>query len=361
MVAVLLGTTYAATIGGFTTLVGTPTNLVFVEVWERSYPDADPVSAGQWMVAVVPLGAAFLAITWAVLVRNLPELPQLGGPSGGGPSGGGSSGGGQRSYFRDELRRLGPMSRPEWLMLAVFAATALLWLLRKDLEFADTTLVPGWGAWVQQRLGTAEIHDSTVAMAMVLLMFVLPAKRDEFGRTVPLMDWQTAEKLPWGILLLFGGGFALAGAFSSTGLAKWLGEVFASGIAGWPAWLIVAGVCFLVTFLSELTSNVATCATLLPVLVGVTAALPIDPRLILVAATIAASCGFMLPIATPPNAIVFGTGRIRMAEMARAGLILNLIAVALVTAAMFLYTGPALGVKDAPARSQESGARSQAE
>jgi sodium-dependent dicarboxylate transporter 2/3/5 len=337
--ALLLGIAYAASIGGLTTLVGTPTNVAFVGIWENEFPLAPEMSAGRWMVAVAPLGIVFLLCIWAVLVWRLPRFP-----------------GGQlldRSFFGDKLRQLGRPSFAECLMLVVFASTALLWIFRKPLQFGAFTFPYSWGVPLQAglvHLGVAEnlagkyVDDSTVAMAMALLMFFLPAARDKNKRWRYLMDWETAVRLPWGILLLIGGGFALAGAFTGSGLSEWIGVRFADGVQDWPLWLLIAAVCLLLTFLTELTSNVATVSTLIPILASVSPKLGIDPRLILIPATISASCAFMLPIATPPNAIVFGSGRVRMGDMARYGIVLNLLGVVLITAATYLFIIPQFGI-----------------
>jgi sodium-dependent dicarboxylate transporter 2/3/5 len=186
------------------------------------------------------------------------------------------------------------------------------------------------------------VHDSTIAIGMALLMFVIPARRD--GHTEYLMDWETAENLPWGILLLIGGGFAIAGGFQSTGLSNWIGGLLAETAAGWPAWALVLSVCVLLTFLTEFTSNVATVATILPVVGATALELNVDPRLVMVPATISASCAFMLPIATPPNAIIFGSGRVRMGEMARYGLLLNLLGAVIVTLGTFWVIAPLMGI-----------------
>ena len=158
------------------------------------------------------------------------------------------------------------------------------------------------------------------------------------------MDWETVERLPWGILLLIGGGFAIAGGFADTGLAEWVGKRFAEAIADWPVLLVVAAVCLLLTFLTELTSNVATVSALLPILARVAIDLEIDPRLVMIPATISASCAFMLPIATPPNAIIFGSGRVSMGQMARYGIALNFLGVVLITSATFLLIVPQFGI-----------------
>ena len=332
MTVLLLGIAYSASIGGFTTLVGTPTNVTFVGIWQSKFPAGPAISAGQWMVAVTPLGLLYLLMAWWYLTRDLPRIP--------------GSENLDRGFFTRRLEELGRPQRAEWLMLAVFSATALLWMFRKQLTLGPFVVFAGWEEWFVDPEWIAEkgIHDSTVAMGMAILLFVIPARRNESGQTEYLMDWKTAEKLPWGILLLIGGGFALAGAFEETGLSLYLGKQFSSVVAGWPAWLLVAATCFLLTFLTELTSNVATVATLVPVLAQTAIDLELDPRLMMIPATIAASCAFMLPIATPPNAIVFGSGRIEMWQMVKCGIALNLLGVVLITAAMFLLLVPQLGI-----------------
>ncbi|MGH7127151.1 MAG: SLC13 family permease, partial [Planctomycetaceae bacterium] len=336
----MLSIAYAASIGGLTTLVGTPTNIAFVRIWDEAYPrdrfpDAPPISVGGWMSAVVPLGVVLLLAAWGLLTWRLQRIPgteRLG-----------------RSFFTDRLRQLGRPRLGELLMLLVFTATAVLWITRTPLMLGPYELLPGWAAWTADALAewnvTADLlHDSTVAMGMAILLFALPGGRDTEGRLMYLMDWKTAERLPWGILLLFGGGFAIAGAFTTTGLSEWLGGQFAAGLRDQPTWVLVAGTCLMLTFLSDLTSNGATVSAILPILVGATTAMDVDPRLILIPAAISASFGFMLPIATPPNAIVFGTGRIRMGDMARYGFALNLIAVALLTIGTFVLLVPQFGI-----------------
>jgi len=339
----MIAIAYAASIGGFTTLVGTPTNVTFLGIWNEQFPasryaDVPEISAGEWIAAVLPLGLLLLLGAWLLLTWRLPN--RLGTQ----PL--------DRRFFTEKLRELGPVTSAEKRMLAVFVITALLWIFRKPLTAGGVQLVPGWGDFVAELLSgwnvrPEMIHDSTVAVGMALLMFFIPAgrnQRDAHGRMRYLMDWQTAESLPWGILLLIGGGFAIAGGFQATQLADWLGERFANLVMEWPTWLLVAGVCFLMTFLTELTSNVATVSTLMPILAGTALSIGVDPRLIMLPAVISASCAFMLPIATPPNAIAFGSGRIRMGQMASYGIALNLAGVVLITAATFVLLAPQLGI-----------------
>ena len=298
------------------------------------------------MLACVPIGAIYLAVTWFVLTRKLPHSTD------------------HDHTLRLELRkRLSSLGKPtfaELMMLMVFVLTAMLWVFRQPLVIGVTTVLPGWSSlavsWFQF-LGVSGpgedfastagsfINDSTVSMLMAVLLFCLPSgTRDSVGRSVPLMDWKTASQLPWDIMLLFGGGFALAGAFGSTQLSEWLGSVLQGPLQGKPTWMVIATICLLMTFLTEFTSNVATVSTLMPTLCAICVALDVDPRLLVVPATLATSCAFMLPIATPPNAIVFGSGRIQVGDMVKYGVLLNIIGVPILTAGTYLFIKPLMGI-----------------
>ncbi len=340
-VVLMLAVAYSASVGGFTTLVGTPTNVQFREIWKQQFSEAPEISAGQWMFAVLPLGCAILLIAWYSLVRSLPQFPSLREHG--------------RRFFRERLRALGRMQSAEFKMLLVFILTASLWAFRAPLQFGDLTLLGGWGQWVAEglvKLGIDSeiadefVDDSTVAMLMALVMFLIPAHRDSDGTTHFLMDWETAEKLPWGILLLIGGGFALANGFKITGLSAWIGNMAASSMHDWPLWLMVLAICFLLSLLTEFTSNVATVSVFLPILaqVAIHESVHVDPRLIMIPATVTCSCAFMLPIATPPNAIVFGSGRLTILQMVRHGFVLNMICVVLITCYTFWVLVPLLGI-----------------
>lgn len=338
--ALTLGIAYAASIGGLATLVGTPTNIAFVNIWKSLFPDQPVISAGQWMLTWTPFGLVFLLFTWVVLVWGMKT-----------PNG---FEGLDHNFFLTRLRELGRMRRGELMMLILFVLTALLWIFRTDFQLTDEPLVPGWNRltaiwlakWNISAKDAAEyISDATVGMTIACLMFVIPVERSSKGETRFLMDWQTASKLPWDILLLFGGGFAIAGAFERTGLSIWIGEAFSRLASGQPVWVLVAAVCLLLTFLTEFTSNVATVNAIVPIIAAAAVALKIDPRLLMIPATIAASCGFMMPIGTPPNAIVFGTGRIKVVQMARYGLILDVAGVVLATIATLWLMVPQLGIK----------------
>ncbi|MFV0445919.1 MAG: SLC13 family permease [Planctomycetaceae bacterium] len=336
--AATLGVGYSATIGGMATLVGTPTNLVFVDIFQKLYPEAPPMSAGQWMTIWVPFSVVFVLIAWGLLTLFSGE-PRWKGRL-------------DRGLFRRQLSALGPMQTGERWMLGLFAFTVAAWLLRTDFKVGEAVLIPGWGRlanhWLTY-LGVTHpgdwVNDSTVAMFVAVVMFVVTIRSSADQVRTPLMDWPTASRLPWGILLLFGGGFALADACKSTGLSQWAGERLAVLVEGQPVWLMILVIGVLVTFLSELTSNVATANALLPMIAGTAVALELDPRLLMIPAAIASSCGFMLPVSTPPHAIVFGTGRIRLSEMARYGIVLNFVGALLMLATATWLLEPQLGIE----------------
>jgi len=337
--ALMLGIAYSASMGGVTTLVGTPTNIAFMGVWDHQFPNAPEISAGQWMISFIPLGIVFILCAWGLFTWNLPAIPRL------------ESLG--RKFFQQRLRELGRPSRGEWTMFVLFLLTAILWVFRGQFRFQNYVLFDGWAMdleWFLKSWGIAGsftheyVHDSTTVMAMVVLMFCLPGGTDETGKTRFIMDWQTAVRLPWGLLLLFGGGFAIAAGFEETKLSEYFGGLFTHYAEGSPPLLIVIGICLMLTFLTEFTSNMATTQIFLPILGTAAVGLGIDPRLLMLPATVSTSCAFMLPIATPPNAIVFGSGRIRIADMVRYGIWLNLLGVLLITAVTFLLLVPIFGI-----------------
>jgi sodium-dependent dicarboxylate transporter 2/3/5 len=333
----MIGIAWAASIGGMSTLVGTPTNLSFSGIWVESFPNAPEMSAGPWMMNALPVCLVMLTIAWLTLGFGM-KSTDTGSQT-------------RDNYIRDQLASLGKPGRAELWMLVIFFATAVLWIFRKPLQFGAEPILPGWGpvvsnmllGWgVDEQLATKAVHDSTVAMAMSLLMFFIPADKTRDGKTRYLMDWKTVEGLPWGVLLLIGGGFALAGAFASTGLSQWIGQGVTERLSGMPTWSIVGSLCLLMTFLTEFTSNIATVNTVMPILASVQ--LDVDPRLIMIPATLSTSCAFMLPIATPPNAIVFASGRIPMRRMIMLGFMLNLIGVVVITIGGLLLLGPTMGI-----------------
>ncbi len=293
----LLGLAWSASIGGMMTPVGTPPNLIFQGVYADSFPEAAEIGFLDWMRVAVPVAIAMLAFAWLLLSKVLMPLPgdyQLG----------------DRDVLRRRLEALGPWRTPEVLVAIGFTITALCWVFRKQL-------FPPF------------VHDSTIAAAAVIVFFVLPSGGRD-GESDRLLQWSDARRVPWGLLLLFGGGIALSTGFKSSGLTTWMGGQL-EFLAQLPTPLMVAGLCISVTFLTEVTSNTATTALILPVLAALAKATGVDPLLLMVPATLAASCAFMLPVATAPNAIVIGTEAVDPADMARAGLALNLIGVIPIT------------------------------
>ena len=300
-VALLLGIAYAASIGGMGTIVGSPPN-VFAVAFLRDNLGRE-IGFLQWMSVGVPLVVVFLPLTWLLLVRVLhpvPREPLLGG-----------------GFSRAAWEALGPVKAGERWTFVVFVLTATAWVARpwlQQLQLAGGAPLAG-------------LSDAGIAMTAALLLFVLPVDR---RRRIFAMDWPTATQLPWGVLLLFGGGLSLAAAVEGNGVGAYLGASV-QGLAGMPPWVVVLAVTTLIIFLTELTSNTATAVTFIPVLSGIAAGLGFAPAQLVIPAALAASSAFMLPAATPPNAIVFGSGYLTIPQMARAGLWLNGVGIVLVT------------------------------
>ena len=299
--ALMLGIAYGCTIGGLATLIGTPPNAFLAAFMSDSY--GIKIGFAEWMLLGLPLTAVALPIAYLILTRLLFRIETKALPGG-------------EALIQRELARLGPMSQAERRVLVIFALTASMWMLRP--------IVSGW---------IPAISDAGIAMGGALLLFLVPSHRRSDTR---LVDWPTAERVPWGVLILFGGGLSLAAAIQSSGLTAWIGAGFV-GLADLPRWLLVAAVVSAIILLTELTSNTATAAAFLPVMGSVAVGLGLSPLMLAVPAALAASAAFMLPVATPPNAIVYGSGAITIPQMVRAGIFLNVLFVGLITAAtMFL-------------------------
>lgn len=292
-VPLLLGLAYGANIGGIGTPVGTPPNVIFMALYEKQ--TGLEWTFLQWMKIGVPVVIVMMPIAWLWITRKLELKQSL------------------------EIPDPGPWRAEEVRVLIVFGVTALLWITR-------TEPLGGWNGLVERFWGVESkglMGDSTVALAMSLVMFVVPN-----GRGGRLLEWEAAKRLPWGLLLLFGGGMAIGMAFKESQLSEEVGQLL-SGVVLWSPLLVILIVCLTVTFLTEVTSNTATSSILLPILAGACRGSDgqwlVAPEILMIPAAISASCAFMLPVATAPNAIVFGTDEVTTRAMAREGLILNLI------------------------------------
>jgi len=317
-VGLLLAVAYSASIGGIATIIGTPPNLSFRRILTILFPQAPEISFADWFIFALPLSAVFLLICWGLLGYMFARDAGIDAHN--------------TDMFRREYDKLGPVGFEERVVLGLFGLLVFLWMFRRDLFF-----IPGWSRLLPDP-GLA--YDGTVAIIIAIVLFLIPARSRRGKR---LMDWETAVKLKWGIVLLFGGGFALAGGFAESGLSAWLGGQL-SAFADFPPITLVLITSTALTFLTELTSNAATSEMALPVLGSLAVAIDVNPLLLMVPATLSASCAFMLPVATPPNAIAFGTGELPMRDMVRAGILLNLIGIVLITAAIYLLGIPALGI-----------------
>ena len=311
----LIGIAYAASIGGIATLIGTPPNLAFSQIFHMTFPAAPEITFADWMLFGTPCAILLLAAAWGVL--RVMFVHHAG------------SGKGGTEEFRQEYRELGRMKSEERVILVLFAAMALLWFFRQDIALGSM-VVPGWSRLLEQ---PKFADDGTVAVLVASLLFLIPSRSKRGER---LLDWATAHKLQWGIVLLFGGGFALAAGFKESGLSAWVASQL-TGLSGVPSLVMVTSVSTLMTFLTELTSNTATTQIVLPLLGSLAVALQVNPLLLMIPATLSASCAFMLPVATPPNAIIFGTGEVKMTDLMRSGIVMNLVGIVLIVALIFIF------------------------
>jgi sodium-dependent dicarboxylate transporter 2/3/5 len=313
--ALLIGLAYSATIGGMATLVGTPTNMIFVRVYQEKFPHATTMDFTSWFVIAFPVALVFLLFTYLLLkwmfIKKDTTMAI------------------DKDFFIQEYRKLGKMSYEEIMVGSIFMITAILWFTREDIDFGGTKML-GWG----NLFGKSKeyLHDSTVAIVMALLLFLIPSKKEK-GR--PLIGWNDATRLPFDIILLFGSGFALSKGFELSGLSQWL-ALKLQGLQGVSVSLIILGVCAVVCLISEFASNVASINLVLPILVPLQTVLNVHPLVLMIPATLAASLGFMLPVATAPNTIVFGSKRITVIEMMKAGSVLDVVGILLITAAMMI-------------------------
>ncbi|KGJ04447.1 solute carrier family 13 (sodium-dependent dicarboxylate transporter), member 2/3/5 [Paracoccus halophilus] len=314
-ICLVLAIAWSATIGGLGTLLGSPPNAI-VAGYVADELDRE-IGFLQWMLIGVPLSLVFTLIAWFLMTNvlyrfKLDEVP-----------------GGQR-MIDDEIAALGQVSQGERMVLIVFGSAAFLWV------------VPGLlTSLTGSNLGfLGSLNDTAIAIAAGIAMFILPGR----GRTEMVLDWKDAENgLPWGVLLLFGGGLSLASAVAASGLDQWFGQQV-QGLGSLTPIMLIVAVTTLILFLTEITSNTATAATFIPILGGVALGIGVDPMALLIPAAFAATCAFMLPVGTPPNAIVFGTGAVTIGQMARGGFVLNIVGIILITMFIYLLGGFAMGI-----------------
>ena len=297
--ALMLAIAYSASIGGMATLIGTPPNLVLAGVVESTYHTE--ITFSQWFIFGFPISIILLVLCWIYLTRFAFKFKQKEFPGG-------------KYEIEKQLQELGKMSYEEKAILCVFSLTALAWISRSFLL----------AKWLPA------IDDTIIAIIASILLFLIPSRK----KTKPLITWEDAVKLPWGILILFGGGMALALGFDSSGLAAWIGNQLTT-LEGVSIFILLLVLIASVNFLTEITSNMATTAMLLPVLVSLATVINIHPYILLVSATVAASCAFMLPVATPPNAVVFGSGYLKIEDMVKKGIWMNIISIIILT--LFVY------------------------
>lgn len=337
-IALLLGIAYGSSIGGVATPVGTAPNNILLGTLGELYPQAPTISFGSWVAAWLPFAALYVLALWLLLTRlclrvNDDEL----------------AGG---DVVKRERNALGRMSPGERRMSFVFVLTAVLWVTREGLELGALS-IPGWGRALAQwqadgvvgasvqSLGK-HVSDATVALAVAVACFLVPSGE---GRGVRLLDWESVQRrMPWDVLLLFGGGFCLARGFEASGLDRTLGHSLAPLLTGLPSFAVVLVVAAFMTLFSELASNTVLTNLMLPVLAQMAVQSGMDPRFLMMPATIAASLGFMLPVATPPNAIAFSSGRIPMGTMLRVGWWVDLVGILLVAIVFELWGRWVLGI-----------------
>jgi sodium-dependent dicarboxylate transporter 2/3/5 len=313
-VAVMLGIAYAATIGGTATLIGTPPNLIFQRIYHMTFSNLEPISFAKWFIYAFPQAVILFTTAYLILIKIFfrPSKDLLL----------------DKSMLEEEYIKLGKMKYEEKVVSIVFFITALLWIFRTDLDIGFIN-IRGW----QSALNLGKnVDDGSVAITMAILLFILPAKQAK----TKINDASIVLKAPWDVILLFGGGFALAKGFAVSGLSDFLGYQF-DLLKDVKLLFLTAAINFMMTFLSEVTSNTAISNTVLPILASISKSNLMNPLILMLPATISVSMGFMLPVATPPNAIIYGSGKIRIGEMVKAGFVMNIVAIIINTIIFYLW------------------------
>ncbi len=324
-ISLLLGIAYAASIGGAATLVGTPPNLVFVKLFKDLFPNAPEISFAKWMLATLPIVIIMLLFIWFLLTKILYKTSKnlkI-----------------DRSIVQKEYKALGKLSYEEKTVAIIFVITAVLWITRVDINFGNFK-IPGWRNLFSN---PKSMNDGVTAIFMALLLFLIPVKNKKSNYKT-IVDASVFKDLPWSVILLFGGGFALAKGFQVSGLSEYIGTHLSS-LEGTSPLSTILGISSVMTFTTEFTSNTATTQMIIPVLASVAVAMKTNPLILIIPATLSASFAFMMPVATPPNAVVFGSGRIKMIEMIKAGFIINIIGILVITF-VFYFLGMTLFAVD---------------
>jgi len=322
-IVLMLGIAYSASIGGIGTLIGTPPNIIFAGLVSKLYPDAQEITFFKWMKFGIPFVVIFLPLVWIYLTKISHRI--------------------KKDMFTiedriidEEYNKLPKMSRGEKSVSIIFSITVLLWIFRSEIN-VGLFKIQGWSSIFSN---PEWIDDSTVAIFMALMCFIIPVSLEK-GQL--LLDWKSARRIPWGILILFGGGFALAEGFTVTGFSDWLGSNL-TVLHKCTIMVSIVCICMFVTFLTEVTSNTAITSMILPILASTAINMHINPFIFMIPATISASCAFMLPVATPPNAIIFASERVTIPKMAKVGVILNFTGVVIVTLLVYFLAFKVFGI-----------------
>jgi len=317
---IMLGIAYAADIGGMVTPIGTPPNLVFLEMYNQLFPNLPAIRFVDWIIMIFPMSVIFLFFGWLILTKlvfKIPDQQILGG----------------KNVIKKRYNELGKITSDEKRAGIIFLIAIILWITGSNIEIGKSITFTGWRSW----LNIPEFKDASVAIFTAILLFIIPSSKE---KNQSVLVWEDAKQVPWGILLLFGGGLALAGGFQQSGLSDIVGNLFASMHIGSPS-VAVFSVSLMITFLTEFTSNTAITTLILPIIAEASIALNIDPRLLMIPATLSASCAFMMPVASPTQAIVFGSGYVSIKNMIKGGLLFNLLGVFIISF-LFLLLGTAI-------------------
>lgn len=316
----MLGIAYSSSIGGIATLIGTAPNLIFQRIYEMNFPNAESITFANWLAFGLPLSLIIFIIAYLIIVKFLfrPSEKLVF----------------EKNLIEVEYANLGKMKYEEKAVLVVLSLMSIRWVSRPGINLGFIE-IKGWSELLTYG---KYIDDSTVAIFCALFLFILPSS----GESKRLLDIKILPKIPWDVILIFGGGFALAKGFTSSGLSEFVGGQF-DVIQGTNPFFLTASISFIITFLTELTSNTATSNTILPILASIAIANDINPLLLMLPATISASMAFMLPVATPPNAVVYGSGKIEVKDMLKAGIFLNIAAIIVITILIYTIGGIVYG------------------